>query len=105
MLACIVSISAAIMTCSGQSWPVLVGSHTPQGSFVARRMVQEPDSFGFNVDESGSVFAVHPVRSTVRRMALRKTANFRKIITNGCINVSEETADNLPSTFALEVIK
>lgn len=97
----VVYLSKALICISGACAPALVGAQTPTTTAVLVERVIEPQTYGpsvmqFHEDESG-VYAIHRAHNQTRRDLLRQPANRRINITNGCINVTQETYDAIKS--------
>ncbi|MDO4878784.1 MAG: murein L,D-transpeptidase [Neisseria sp.] len=97
---------------SGQCHPVLVGKSTPKGRFKMNIYKTDKAGYGGDVigfkEEKDFLFALHrvwtlkPSERRLERLASPNAAD--RIMTNGCINVSDEVYDKLKAYFVLEVI-
>lgn len=97
---------------SGQCHPVLVGKTTPKGRFDMR--IYKTDKRGYGGDiigfkqEKDFLFALHrvwtlkPSEHRMKRIASDVVSD--RIMTNGCINVTDKVYDKLRNYFVLEVI-
>ena len=97
---------------SGQCHPVLVGKTTPKGRFDMR--IYKTDKRGYGGDiigfkqEKDCLFALHRVwtlKPSERRLErIKSPLAADRIMTNGCINVSDDVYEQLKQYFVLEVI-
>lgn len=79
---------------------ILAGKDTPIGQFRATPMAYR--AIGFQTADKG-IFAIHPTWNEDR--AARLNTIKRRNITNGCINVSEETFSRLPKRSFVLVVR
>jgi hypothetical protein len=94
-----VDVLAAVICFSGACHPALVGPETPRGTFRLERLeVRVPKQFGGDVlmfkETQQDVFAVHRTWPG-RERKYELTADRRRIITLGCINVTPEIYEEL----------
>lgn len=92
--------------------PVLIGKTTPKGTFSMN--IYKTDKAGYGGDvigfkqEKDFLFALHRVwtlKPSERRMErIASPVVSDRIITNGCINVTDKVYDKLRQYFVLEVI-
>lgn len=97
---------------TGRCHPVLVGVTTPKGRFDMRILSTPLPGYGGDVigfkEERGFLFALHrvwtlkPAERRLQRLASPDPAD--RIMTNGCINVSDEVYEELKRYFVLEVV-
>ena len=95
-----------------QCYPVLIGKTTPKGTFDMQLMkISKPGSGGEIIgfkQEKDFLFALHRVwtlKPSERRMQrIASNVVSDRIITNGCINVTDKVYDKLRQYFVLEVI-
>ena len=97
---------------NGQCHPVLVGKTTPKGLFDMK--IYKTDKRGYGGDiigfkqEKDFLFALHRVwtlKPSERRLErIQSPVAVDRIMTNGCINVSDEVYEKLKQYFVLEVI-
>ena len=95
-----------------QCHPVLIGTTTPKGTFDLRLMKTHLPGYGGEVigfkEEKDSLFALHRVWTRIpseRRMErIASSVVAERIMTNGCINVTDNVYDKLRHYFVLEVI-
>ncbi|MCF7522203.1 murein L,D-transpeptidase [Neisseria sp. ZJ106] len=95
-----------------QCHPVLVGKTTPRGTFDLTLMKTEKPGYGGEVigfkQDKDFLFALHrvwtriPAERRLERIASPLVAD--RIMTNGCINVTNPVYDKLRNYFVLEVI-
>lgn len=95
-----------------ECYPVLIGQTTPKGLFGLT--IYQTDKKGYGGDiigfkkEGDFLFALHrvwtlkPSERRLERIASSVVAD--RVITNGCINVSNAVYDKLKHYFVLEVI-
>lgn len=96
---------------TGQCHPVLVGKTTPSGRFDLTIYQTDKPGYGGDViafkEEPNFLFALHrvwlgkPSERRLERIASPNPAD--RIMTNGCINVSDEVYEQLKTYFVLEV--
>ncbi len=92
--------------------PVLIGKATPKGRFEMHIYQTSKAGYGGDVigfkEDKGFLFALHrvwtlkPSERRLERIASSVVAD--RVITNGCINVTNDVYDRLKSYFVLEVI-
>ena len=95
-----------------QCFPVLIGKTTPKGSFDLKPMLTSKPGYGGEIigfkQEKDFLFALHrvwtlkPSERRMERIASNVVAD--RIITNGCINVTDKVYEKLRGYFTLEVI-
>ena len=96
----------------GQCHPVLIGKTTPKGKFDMQLMKTSKPGYGGEgigfKQEKDFLFALHRVwtlKPSERRMQrIASNVVSDRIITNGCINVTDKVYDKLRQYFVLEVI-
>ena len=99
----VVSLAAATICFLNACYPALVGHSTPSGSFTLQVRETAQDGYGGDVlqfhDTGSEVYAVHRVwllRPAQRRAErLAGTDPAQRLITSGCINVSNEVYEKL----------
>ena len=89
-----VFIGKALICFVGTCHPALVGHTTPHGEFQLRPLAISAPQYGGDVlefarDNKGGVFAIHRPPTQHRQQLLRKF--HRPPVTNGCVNVTNET--------------
>ena len=92
--------------------PVLIGKTTPKGTFPLSLMQTTKKGYGGEVigfkEENNFLFALHrvwtqiPSERRMERIASPVVAD--RVMTNGCINVTDDVYDKLRGYFTLEVI-
>lgn len=97
---------------SGDCHRVLLGKTTPKGRFDLTIYATDKKGYGGSVigfkQEGDFLFALHrvwtqkPEERRLQRLASGNVAE--RIMTNGCINVSDEVYERLQKYFVLEVI-
>lgn len=89
-----------------QGCKVLTGPDTPpEGKYSAAQMFGY-QGIGFHDAENGKIFAIHPTWTTERERILEAGApEFRRKVTQGCINISSEDFKKLPKTRFTLLIK
>ena len=95
-----------------QCHPVLIGKTTPKGTFPMTIMATKKSGYGGEVigfkEERDFLFALHrvwlgkPSERRMERIASPLVAD--RIMTNGCINVTDNVYEKLRHYFTLEVI-
>lgn len=95
-----------------QCHPVLIGKTTPKGTFDLRLMKTSKPGYGGEVigfkEQNHFLFALHrvwtriPSERRMERIASPVVAD--RIMTNGCINVTDKVYEKLRGYFTLEVI-
>lgn len=95
-----------------QCHPVLIGKTTPKGTFDLRLMKTDKPGYGGEVigfkEENDFLFALHrvwtrkPSERRLERIASSKVSD--RMMTNGCINVSDQVYEKLRAYFVLEII-
>ena len=95
-----------------QCHPVLIGKATPKGRFDLNLMRTNKPGYGGEVigfkQDKDFIFALHrvwtlkPSERRLERIASHVVSD--RIITNGCINVTDKVYEKLRSYFVLEVI-
>ncbi|ASK28503.1 L,D-transpeptidase [Neisseria chenwenguii] len=93
-------------------YPVLIGKTTPKGQFNLRLMRTEKPGYGGEVigfkEQGDFLFALHrvwtqiPSERRMQRIASKRVSD--RIMTNGCINVTDKVYNKLRHYFVLEVI-
>lgn len=93
-------------------YPVLIGKSTPKGVFPMTLSKTHKKGYGGEVigfkEEGDFLFALHrvwtlnPAEHRMERIASPVVAD--RIITNGCINVTNDVYEKLRTYFTLEVI-
>ena len=99
-------------TDDAQCYPVLIGKTTPKGTFDMQLMKTSKPGYGGEIigfkQEKDFLFALHRVwtlKPSERRMQrIASNVVSDRIITNGCINVTDKVYDKLRQYFVLEVI-
>lgn len=96
-----VSISKALICIAGQCFPALVGSGTPSGEFQMQIRKVEASGYGGEViqfkETDRYVYAIHrvwngkPEQRRADRLSSGDAAD--RVITSGCINVSDGVYD------------
>lgn len=91
---------------------VLIGKTTPKGLYPMTIMATEKAGYGGEVigfkEEKGFLFALHrvwlgkPQERRLERIASHNVAD--RIMTNGCINVSDDVYERLRKYFYVEVV-
>ncbi|WP_165009147.1 murein L,D-transpeptidase [Neisseria yangbaofengii] len=95
-----------------QCHPVLIGKTTPKGTFPMTIMATKKSGYGGEVigfkEEHDFLFALHRVwlgKPSERRMErIASPLVAERIMTNGCINVTDNVYEKLRHYFTLEVI-
>ncbi|WP_229437006.1 murein L,D-transpeptidase [Neisseria sp. CCUG17229] len=95
-----------------QCHPVLIGKTTPKGTFPMTIMATKKSGYGGEVigfkEERDFLFALHrvwlgkPSERRMERIASPLVAD--RVMTNGCINVTDNVYEKLRHYFTLEVI-
>ncbi len=95
-----------------QCHPVLIGKTTPKGTFPMTIMATKKSGYGGEVigfkEERDFLFALHrvwlgkPSERRMERIASPLVAD--RVMTNGCINVTDKVYEKLRHYFTLEVI-
>lgn len=95
-----------------QCHPVLIGKTTPKGTFPITIMATKKSGYGGEVigfkEERDFLFALHrvwlgkPSERRMERIASPLVAD--RVMTNGCINVTDNVYEKLRHYFTLEVI-
>lgn len=96
---------------TGECHRVLVGETTPKGTFGLNIYTTDKKGYGGSVigfkEENGFLFALHRVwtlKPSERRLERIASDNIAdRIMTNGCINVSDDVYEKLQKYFVLEV--
>lgn len=99
-------------TDDAQCYPVLIGKTTPKGTFDMQLMKTSKPGYGGEIigfkQEKDFLFALHRVwtlKPSERRMQrIASNVVSDRVITNGCINVTDKVYDKLRQYFVLEVI-
>ena len=99
-------------TDDAQCYPVLIGKTTPTGTFDMQLMKTSKPGYGGEIigfkQEKAFLFALPrvwtltPSERRMQRIASNVVSD--RIITNGCINVTDKVYDKLRQYFVLEVI-
>lgn len=89
-----VFLSKSLICFLGACHPALVGRTTPHGEFQLAPLAISAPQYGGDVlefarDKQGDVFAIHRPPTQRRRQMLRDF--YRAPVTNGCVNVSDQT--------------
>lgn len=95
-----------------QCYPVLIGISTPKGKFDLTLNSTNKVGYGGEVigfkQEGDFLFAIHRVWNQIpserRNERIESSVVSDRIITNGCINVSDAVYEKLRHYFVLEVI-
>lgn len=88
-----VSLAKAVLCLAQTCWPVLVGDHTPVGTFPIQRYETDAPGYGGDwlvfTENATTVFAVHRVLEKDARVARLEhpDPSFRRKVTAGCINM------------------
>ena len=98
-----VYLSAALLCISSACFPVLVGKHTPTGTFDTYRLETDDVGYGGDImpfhETPTEIYAIHRVwllnPAQRRPQRLRSSNPKDRVITAGCINVSPEVYDKL----------
>lgn len=112
MVSVLVMLSQAMLCLGGDCHPVLVGTNTPTGSYIAIKTgIDDPlYDYKFTVfakDTKGNHYGIHPVwKGEPRRSKIIKYGtDASRIMTKGCINVESDVYDSLPDVFNLEILE
>ncbi|EJU51133.1 murein L,D-transpeptidase [Neisseria meningitidis] len=95
-----------------QCYPVLIGTATPKGTFGLTLNSTDKPGYGGEVigfkQEGDFLFALHRVWNQIpserRNERIASPSVSDRIMTNGCINVSDAVYEKLRHYFVLEVI-
>ena len=104
LLVATVNLDKAQLCTEQMCHPVLVGKNTPKGEFpIVYSKTESPgykgDVLAFKRDFNG-VYAIHRVwtlKPSENRLERIKRGSEQRLITNGCINVSDELYEELKS--------
>lgn len=103
----VVHIGAALLCIAQQCHPVLIGKNTPVGEFTMnQRLVSDPLYGGsvmqFDV-KNNEVYAIHKLwlgkPKEKRRERIQSEKATDRVITNGCINVTDDVYNELVTNF------
>lgn len=103
---------AEMCLADNRCYPVLVGKTTPKGLFDLNIVKTHHRGYGGDVmkfkEEDNFMFAVHRVwtlKPEERRMERIASSRVKdRIMTNGCINVTNDLYEQLKAYFVLEVV-
>ncbi|MDO4907946.1 murein L,D-transpeptidase [Neisseria sp.] len=97
---------------NNRCYPVLIGKTTPRGKFDLTIVKTNHRGYGGDVmkfkDEGDFMFAVHrvwtlkPEERRMQRIASPRVKD--RVMTNGCINVTDDVYEKLKAYFVLEVV-
>lgn len=98
----IVNTQTATACIQKTCYPVLIGKTTPRGEYLLQLAKTDEAGYGgdvlvFKQDDTGA-YAVHRIwtqRPSEKRLERIQQDTARRIITNGCINVDDETYNKL----------
>lgn len=100
----VVDLALAVICFMNQCYPVLVGPHTPQGTFQLDHQATPEPGYGGDLlvfkEGPSQLWAIHRVitaRASERRLErLQSThADARRRVTHGCVNVMPQVFDSL----------
>lgn len=99
----VVHIGMALLCFAQQCHPVLVGKNTPIGEFTMNQRIVVDPAYGGSVMqfkiENHDVYAIHKVwlgkPSENRSSRMKSQVVSDRVITNGCINVSDDVYNEL----------
>ena len=100
--AAVVNLDRAEICMESDCRPVLIGKATPRGEYPLQLAKTDEKGYGgdvlvFKQDDTGA-YAVHRIwtqRPSEKRLERIQQDTARRIITNGCINVDDETYNKL----------
>ena len=108
----VVSLAKAAICFAGSCHPALIGAQTPSGDFrlIERRVLAE--GYGGDVlqfkQEGNQVFAIHRVweGAPAQRRAYRLQHGdpSQRMLTKGCINVSDEVYEELKNCCRFQIV-
>lgn len=104
MIACTLTLAAALLECPGLTAPVLIGRDTPAGDHIARPAA-ESRSIHYADGGAGLALALHPVWTSERAALIQAPAERRRGVTDGCINLLPADFAKLPKTKFRLIIK
>lgn len=98
-----VFLSMAVLCISTTCYPVLVGKNTPIGTFQLTKRITDTVGYGGDViqfhETEHDVYAIHRIWKLSpkqnRTMRIRSNNEKDRVITAGCINVTDEVYDLL----------
>jgi hypothetical protein len=99
----VVELSTALICFLGSCYPALIGNSTPTGTFSILKRITDQAGYGGDVlqfyEDDKNVFAIHRVwllnAKENRASRIKSSMAADRIITSGCINVSEDTYNKL----------
>jgi hypothetical protein len=109
----VVDLTLAIICFMNQCHPVLVGPHTPQGTFLLDHQATPEAGYGGDLlvfqEGSSQLWAIHRVTTGVaseRRVERLQSphARMRRGVTHGCVNVMPQVFDSLVRCCAHDVL-
>lgn len=97
---------------NNRCYPVLIGKTTPKGTFDLNIVKTAQRGYGGDVmkfkDDGDFMFAIHRVwtlKPEERRMERIASSRVKdRVMTNGCINVTDDLYEKLKAYFVLEVV-
>ena len=100
--AAVVDLDRAEICMESDCRPVLIGKETPRGEYPLQLAKTDEKGYGgdvlvFKQDDTGA-YAVHRIwtqKPSEKRLERIQQDTARRIITNGCINVDDETYNKL----------
>ena len=98
----VVNLDRAEICMESDCRPVLIGKETPRGEYTLQLATTDEKGYGgdvlvFKQDDTGA-YAVHRIwtqKPSEKRLERIQQDTARRIITNGCINVDDETYNKL----------
>lgn len=96
-------LAKAMLCIANQCYPALVGSSTPTGTFTLEQMETNEAGYGGEVfafyEDDISVYAIHRLwlmkQSEHRQARIQSTDPSVRVITHGCVNVTNDVYNQL----------